>query len=144
MQGKGKSDGSRRWQESRGFSCGSIPILGTNYRRNRQRRPPYFLNSRLIKAADEFKHKTTAINKLWQTDGSRRMTAAIAPKTPSDFILAYAPVSEGQSLQGADIQQQSQAERLPRCPGDALETRFCSVAPANSPRWWQFEEREAP
>jgi hypothetical protein len=94
----------------------------------------------LIKAADEFKHKTTAINKLWQTDGSRRMTAAIAPKTPSDFILAYAPVGEGQR---ADIQQQSRAERLPRCPGDALETRFWSVAPAKPPRWRQVEERSA-
>ena len=64
----------------------------------------YFLNSRLIKAADEFKHKTTAINKLWQTDGSHRMTAATATQNslPSDFILAYAPASEGQSLQGRE------------------------------------------
>ena len=101
MQGKGKSDGSRRWQESRGFSCGSIPILGTNYRRNRQRRPPYFLNSRLIKAADEFKHKTTAINKLWQTDGSHRMTAATATQNslPNDFILAY-PSQRGPEFAG--------------------------------------------
>jgi hypothetical protein len=49
----------------------AIPILGTmvsleNCGRSRQRRPSYFLNSRLIKAADEFKDKTTAINKLWQ------------------------------------------------------------------------------
>jgi hypothetical protein len=72
-----------------------------NYGRNRQRRPPYFLNSRLIKAADEFK-KTTAINKLWQTDGSHRMTAATATQNslPSDFILTYAAACEGQSLQG--------------------------------------------
>jgi hypothetical protein len=50
----------------------------------------------LIKAADEFKDKTTAID--------QRMTAATATQNslPSDFILAYAPASEGQSLQGRE------------------------------------------
>jgi hypothetical protein len=71
---------------------------------SRQGRLPYFVNSRLIKTADEFKDKTTAINQLWQTDFTpTRMTAATATQNslPSDFILAYAPASEGQSLQGS-------------------------------------------
>ena len=61
----------------------------------------YFLNSRLIKAADEFKHKTTAINKLWQTDGSHRMTAATATQNslPSDFIR-LSPSQRGPEFAG--------------------------------------------
>jgi hypothetical protein len=48
----------------------------------------------LIKAARDFKDKTTATN--------QRMTAATATQNslPSDFILTYAAACEGQSLQG--------------------------------------------
>ena len=111
LQGKGKSDGSRRWQENRlgGFSCGPFLSLELwsrleNYGRSRQRRPPYFLNSRLIKAADEFKDKTTAINKLWQRNDSHQNDSRHRdPKQPSKrFHPAYTPASEGQSLQGRE------------------------------------------
>jgi hypothetical protein len=75
-----------------------------NCGRSRQRRPSYFLNSRLIKAADEFKHKTTAINKLWQRNDSHQNDSRHRdPKQPSKrFHPAYAPASEGQSLQGKE------------------------------------------
>ena len=46
----------------------------------------------MIKAADGFKDKTTAINSATTTQNN----------LPSDFILAYAPASEGQSLQGRE------------------------------------------
>ena len=46
----------------------------------------------MIKAADGFKDKTTAINSATATQNN----------LPSDFILAYAPASEGQSLQGRE------------------------------------------
>jgi hypothetical protein len=57
------------------------------------------------------------------------------PKQPSKrFHPGLCPSQRGPKFagEGADIQQQSQAERLPRC-GDALETRFCSVALRNRP-----------
>jgi hypothetical protein len=46
----------------------------------------------LIKAADGFKDKTTAINSATTTQNN----------LPSDFILAYAPASEGQSFRGRE------------------------------------------
>jgi hypothetical protein len=51
--------------------------------------PPYFLNSRLIMAADEFKDKTKAINKLWHTDDShQKYSDHRDPKQAlSDFII---------------------------------------------------------
>jgi hypothetical protein len=94
-----------------------------NYGRSRQRRRPYFVNSRLI--TDGFKDKTTAINSATATQNN----------LPSDFILAYAPASEGPEFagEGAEIQQQSQAERRPRGPGPALESSFWSVALGTAP-----------
>ena len=114
-----------------------------DYGRSRQRRPPYFLNSRLIKAADEFKDKTAAINRLWQTDDPHQNDSGHRdPKQPSKrFHPGLCPSQRGPEFagEGADIQQQSQAERLPRCPGDALETRFlqrgpCETAPVAAGR----------
>jgi hypothetical protein len=73
----------------RRISCGPFLSLELwsrleNYGRSRQRRPPYFLNSRLIKAADEFKDKTTAINKLWQRNDSHQNDSRHRdPKQPS-------------------------------------------------------------
>ena len=114
LQGKGKSDGSRRWQEDRlsGFSCGPFLSLELwsrleNYGRSRQRRPPYFLNSRLIKAADEFKDKTTAINKLWQRNDSHQNDSRHRdPKQPSKrFHPGLCPSQRGPEFagEGAEI-----------------------------------------
>ena len=107
LQGKGKSDGSRRWQENRlgGFSCGPFLSLELwsrleNYGRSRQRRPPYFLNSRLIKAADEFKDKTTSSGRGMTPT---RMTAATVTQNslPSDFIR-LSPSQRGPEFAGEE------------------------------------------
>ena len=101
-----------------------ILYLGTMFSpgelQSRQGKRPYFVNSRLIKTADEFKDKTTAVNQLWQTDFTpTRMTAATATQDslPSDSSWLVPQPSEGQSLQGGSRNStQSQAERQPRGP----------------------------
>ena len=59
------------------------------------------------------------------------MTAATATQNslPSDFILAYAPASEGQSLQGREPKFTAIAGRTAATrPGHAFESSFWSVA----------------
>jgi len=76
-----------------------------NYGRSRQRRPPYFLNSRLIKAAGEFKgqdhsHQQALAERMTPT----RMTAATAAQNSLPAISSWLmpQASEGQSLQGRE------------------------------------------
>jgi hypothetical protein len=67
-----------------------------------QRRPSYFLNSRLIKAADKFEDKTTAINKLWQTDDSHQNDSGHRDPKHKRFRPGLCPSQRGPEFAGRE------------------------------------------
>ena len=132
------ANGSTTWASTCAPRSQELCSRLENYGRSRQRRRPYFVNSRLIKAADEFKDKTTAINP--------RMTAATATQNASKrFHPGLCPSQRGPEFagEGAEIQQQSQAERQPCWPGHAFESCFWSVAPG-PPRGGRWRNAKRP